>query len=222
MEQLSKTNFRVKRLYQGCMLASIAHAIIVTKYPNMSYEQSWDGINYSIQDSSGQRGTITFDDEFCVAAFRNDSSERIAENLNSLDYFANAPFGVIELANSETLQYLLEEVGEITKPIITTAFWGSDIIYSNDNIKVIMSNGANIIKNQLLDTEDALRAWQEEYEMNKEQIELLRSIYNRKIDNVNSKIVLSKDESKKLQAYNRDGGFEESKISFSEMGIILN
>lgn len=65
--QLNQTN-----LWNGCILASIAHAIMVAHYPELSYEHSWDGDNYSVVDDEGGRGTVSFKRDYFVAAFRND------------------------------------------------------------------------------------------------------------------------------------------------------
>ena len=111
-----------EQLWKGCILAGIAHAIMVAKYPSIDNEHSWDGCNYSIQDSAGQRGTISFVDGFCIAAFRNDNSKRVSDFMNFNAYFNGASEEVVKLALEETLQYLLEEVGENTVPVITTAF----------------------------------------------------------------------------------------------------
>ena len=46
-------------LWKGCILASIAHAIMVSHYPLSACEHSWEGNNYSFQDMSGIRGTIS-------------------------------------------------------------------------------------------------------------------------------------------------------------------
>lgn len=79
-------------LKDGCILASLAHAIMVAKYPFLANEHSWDGANYSVQDSEGQRGTITFLNGICVAAFRNDNSERIAWKERAEHFFSRCNF----------------------------------------------------------------------------------------------------------------------------------
>ena len=53
MVSLLPINVGVNQLWEGCIMAGIAHAIGVSKYPMLSNEQSWDGINYSMQDSLG-------------------------------------------------------------------------------------------------------------------------------------------------------------------------
>lgn len=111
-------------LKDGCILASLAHAIMVAKYPFLANEHSWDGANYSVQDSEGQRGTITFLNGICVAAFRNDNSERIAWKERAEHFFQGATSEVLQIANLETLQFLMDKVDGTIRPFITTAFWG--------------------------------------------------------------------------------------------------
>ncbi|MEK4700189.1 hypothetical protein MKX47_11380 [Solibacillus sp. FSL R7-0668] len=79
--QLNKNN-----LWSGCILASVAHAIMVAHYPELSYEHSWDGDNYSVVDDSGGRGTITFKDNYFVGAFRNDNFPR-TDISTAIDFF---------------------------------------------------------------------------------------------------------------------------------------
>ena len=38
----------------------IAHAINVAHCPDFSHESSWDGFNYSMQDSQGDKGQLRF------------------------------------------------------------------------------------------------------------------------------------------------------------------
>ena len=50
-------------LYEKCMMASVAHAIMVGKYDLLSAEQSWDGLNYNFKNMGGIRGVISFTDD---------------------------------------------------------------------------------------------------------------------------------------------------------------
>ena len=45
-------------LYERCVMASIAHAVMVGEYGLLSAEQSWDGSNYNFQNMEGIRGEI--------------------------------------------------------------------------------------------------------------------------------------------------------------------
>jgi hypothetical protein len=209
-----------KSLWDGCILASIAHAIMVAHYPELSYEHSWDGINYSVVDSSGGRGTITFNNKYCVGAFRNENVNR-TEFSTAIDFFKEAPQEVLELAKNETLEYLLEE-GEdgMSIPSITTAFWGdADNIISIDNIVRLIQYGGYLLERQLMEYEAAVESWRDYYEMTNVQIDLLESIYARKIKRPDAKIILTKREIEMIGTDDPEG-LSESNTSFEEIGIV--
>jgi hypothetical protein len=216
---MKRINWERKQLWEGCILASIAHAIMVANYLELSNEQSWDGINYNVQDSSGTGGTITFHPNYLVGAFRNDYSERVSENRVALDFFKDAPQEVNVLASNETLQYLLDEIDGDAVPVITTAFWGNkDGFYSNDNFEDFIENGGFLIERQATDIEASIKEWKEGYEMSESQINLLRYIFERKISDPAGEIVLTESEIKMIQADDEDA-LNESRISFEELGI---
>jgi hypothetical protein len=52
---------------------------MVAHYSEVSNEHSWDGMNYSVQDSAGTRGTITFRQDCYIETFRFNNSERFGE-----------------------------------------------------------------------------------------------------------------------------------------------
>lgn len=206
------------KLWDGCILAGIAHAIMVAKYPLMANEQSWDGLNYSVQDSSGQRGTVSFKDNCCVAAFRNDNSVRMRTSIDLKRYFEGADEFIMQLAHEETLQYLLDEVdGEVT-PIITTAFWGREELVTNDTIAEMLVNGGNLIKNQVCDIPMAIQHWKDVYEMSDKQVDLMNLLYKKKKNNLDQLIKLSKEEVNFLGTKSEEGMIE-CKESFAEMNI---
>ncbi|MFC3746072.1 hypothetical protein [Paenibacillus sp. GCM10012306] len=220
-EQFIELNWHNDQLWRGCTFAAIAHAIMVAHFPKSSNEHSWDGMNYSVQDSMGTRGTITFSPNYVVAAFRNDKSERVSANkfAEAINYFHGAPIEVIELAKSETLQYLLDDIDGNVKPLITTAFWGTSIkSYSLDSLEELNDHGAFLLENQLMDFENSLESWKEYYDMSSEQCDLLISIFNRKVTNPNETIVLTKEEITMLGDVDQEG-LDESEISFKEIGV---
>lgn len=178
---MTKINWTMDQMWRGCVLGGIAHAIAVSYSPMISNEQSWDGINYNVQDSAGQRGTVTFGKSYCVAAFRNENSIRVNKFLEAETYFRNAPKEVLQMAYDETLQYLLEEVQDTVQPVITAAFWGKDVIYTNDTYEILIENGANLLNYQLMDEQIALDVWRKEYGMTDKQKKLMEDIYAKKI-----------------------------------------
>ena len=217
IKSMKNLNWNRESIWQGCILASIAHAIMVAHYPELANEHSWDDINYNVQDSSGARGTITFHPKHFVGAFRNENSER--EYIEALDYLNSAPEEVNQLAVNETLQYLLDEIDGETVPVITTAFWGVDAgVYANDKFEDFIENGGFLIEIQTKDIVTAIIEWKEYYEMSKSQFNLLRSIFERKISNPEGEIILTEGEIRMIGIYDEEG-INQSRISFEEIGI---
>ncbi|WP_291568419.1 MULTISPECIES: hypothetical protein [unclassified Clostridium] len=221
--KINEISWKREKLWQGCILASIAHAIMVAHYPELSNEHSWDGINYNIQDSEGVRGTITFHSEYCVGVFRNDNSDRIKIINNAKqakEYFAGAPKEIMSLGEQEALQYLLEDVEGKIMPIITTAFWGvGENLLTIDSIEDMYDNGMFLLERQLMDFDRSIEEWREYYDMSPEQTELLKTIFKRKINQKSGDIILSKDEIQ-LIGTNDVEELEESRISFEEIGVV--
>ncbi|MBJ8008784.1 hypothetical protein [Bacillus cereus] len=218
---MSKYNFHISKeqLWKGCILRSIADAIFVAHAPDFSHESSWDGFNYSVQDSQGGRGTITFHPKYTIVCLQDVNSERIDEWIDAENYFEGAPSEVVDIAKEEALQYLLEEVEGETVPFITTAFWIDDNgAYSIDSFEEMEEHGGFLLEIPLLDTESAVERLEEEYELTEEQIELLQLVYERKIQNPNEGITLSKEEVAMIGT-DDDDGLEVSKESFEEMNI---
>ncbi|MBC1778944.1 hypothetical protein [Listeria booriae] len=220
--QITRLDWSYNKLYNGCMLASVAHAIMVAHFPDIANEHSWDGINYSVQDSAGMRGTITFQRGFCVAAFRDDNSTRLEQELTKAqEYFDGAPNGLYQLAENEALQYLLDSVDGNTVPVITTAFWGhNDDFSTTDTIDSMLENGGILLERQLMPIDESFESWKDYYEMSETQMDLLHSIYARLIQNEYQTITLSKDEIEMIGAPDLNG-IEASRESFNEIGIQL-
>lgn len=218
-DKIQKINWKRDDLWKGCMLATIAHAIMVAHYPEISNEHSWDGMNYSVQDSEGSRGTITFHPEICVGAFRNDNSDRTKTIIRANQYFEGASIDILKLAENETLQYLLDDIDGKISPNITTSFWGiGEDFFSLDSFKDMYKNGVFLLERQLMDLDMAIKSWAEYYDMSLKQCELLKIIFNRKINQRTERITLSKDEMKLIGTNDRQG-LRESRISFKEIGI---
>ncbi|PFN85613.1 hypothetical protein COJ67_19585 [Bacillus thuringiensis] len=214
-----KLHIDKEQLWKGCVLNSIAHAINVAHCPDFSHESSWDGFNYSMQDSQGGQGTITFYPNYTIVCLQDVNSERIDEWIDAKNYFEGAPSEVIDIAKEEALQYVLEEVEGETVPLITTAFWIEDSgAYSIDSFEEMEEHGGFLLEIPLLDTESAIERLEEEYELTEEQIELLQLVYKKKIQSPNEEIKLSKEEIAMIGTEDSEG-LEFSKESFEEMNI---
>ncbi|WP_242311080.1 hypothetical protein [Bacillus cereus group sp. BfR-BA-01331] len=214
-----KLHINKEQLWKGCILKSIADAIFVAHAPDFSHESSWDEFNYSMQYSQGGQGTITFHPNYTIVCIQDVNSERIDEWIDAVNYFEGAPSEVLEIAKEEALQYVLEEVEGETVPFITTAFWIDDNgAYSIDSFEEMEEHGGFLLEIPLLDTESAMERLEEEYELTEEQLELLQVVYERKIQNPNKEIKLSKEEVAMIGTDDEEG-LEVCKDSFEEMNI---
>lgn len=207
-------SWNITSLWKGCMLASIAHAIMVTEYPSLAHEHSWDGFNYNVQDTQGGKGTISFGNGICFGAFFSVHSEPLSDLSNSL---SDIPSNILSLAQTEALQYMLEEIDNEVRPVITSFFWGvNDKVFTKDND--IFKNGGFLLDNQLMNVDESIEAWKEYYDMSDEQCLLLKSLYNKKLQKNNEIILLTEDEVNFL-SQDEPEGLEECQESFLEIGF---
>lgn len=215
--QLTEPGWTHQSIWEGCILASIAHAIFIANDPEFAYEHSWDGNNYSTNDGQGSRGTVAFGQESYVAGFRNDHFA--FHPLDANQYFTEAPDQVQQIAEQETLQYLLDKVDGATRPVVTTVLWESEQgVFSSHPYDVMLDRGADLLEVQASAYETALEYWEEYYELTEEQLLLVEKLYHLKMEDPTRQILLSEEDIQSINATDVEG-IEESKISFSEVGI---
>lgn len=216
---------RTSQLFQGAILGTIAHALWIAKYPDFANEQSWDGPNYSVQNSQDVRGTITFLGSRVVGVFRDESSPRnpfsAEEEYDLSRFLVGMTPDLLDLATNEALQYVLEDYKGNIVPIITTAFWSDgEFLTSAEPWHEVVENGAKILQTQLIDTKAAITKWQSDYEISASQATLMRTLFDRKIKLPDTQITLSSGERDLLVANNAEG-IEESRQLLGAIGIIL-
>ena len=184
-------------IFRGSLIASIMHAIMTNKYPDLSYEQSWDESNYSIQNSSGLRGTITFCSEFCIGAIRNDNYSVTNSEYEIQQYMNGFPLNVIQKANEETLQYLLLNKNGIIVPCVTSVFWADENnIHFEKRFIENIKRDFSLLEDILLPEEEAIDKWINYYEMNSDAIQLFNEIYQFKTRDFAAKLILSEKQKK--------------------------
>lgn len=213
-----KTGWRLQQLYEGCLMASLAHAVMVAKYPDLSYEHSWDGFNYSVQDGLGSRGTISFAKDTCFGAFRVD--HLIHEAMDIELVLGDLDLGVQRLAYDDTLQYLLDDDGGQIKPIVTMVFWSDSAgaILSSHDYSRMLEMGGQLLEKQVMERTQSTKSWQAYYDMNDDQIDFMLKLFDRKLQNPNAPIVLTSQELHLLG--DDEEGLAESRTSFHELNIL--
>lgn len=183
------------QLFRGCLIASIAHAIMTNVYPELAYEQSWDGTNYSIQNAAGLRGTITFENEYCIGAIRNDNSA-FAGNEKHIDNITRCfPPEIVKKAYSETLQYLLVERNGVPVPSATSMFWAnSTMFYFHEENVCNMKEDLKLLDKILLPERLSLSAWKEYYAMSPLSVRLLKQLYRIKAKSLFTELTLDREQ----------------------------
>lgn len=205
-----------KQLYEGCVQAAIAHAVAVGIYPELNYEHSWDGINYCMNNSQGCRAAITFHNDYIVAVFQD--IHKADRNIDALNFFDGAPEEIIQIAKNEALQYVLEDIEGITKPVISSAFWGTwKQLKSVQSLDEIIENGGYIIRSQLLPYHVAMDEWRDYYNLDIHQITLIEKLFNQRINSHKEEwLTLEDDEIQLLY-----GDFEECLVSLEELKFFI-
>ncbi|MBO5779373.1 MAG: hypothetical protein J6R82_07385 [Clostridia bacterium] len=212
---MTKLSFSPRKLYEGCLQAAITHAVAVGLYPEFNYEHSWDELSYSTNNSQGCRGTITFHEKYIIAAFRDDQIGNSPSD--AMVFFKDAPEELIQLAQTETLLYLLLNVDGEVKPVITAAFWGTwEQLYTHQSVTDLCEDGGYIIGNALQTYEDAANEWRDYYELDDAQIALIDSLFQRKLHAGNQPVYLTEKDLEVLY-----GDVNECLVSLGELGIRL-
>lgn len=205
------------RLYQRCLLGSIAHAIMVGEYGLLSAAQSWDGQNYNFMDFEGVRGTISFSENQYVCVIQNIKSRITGEKEIFHELLYGAGDEICNLAKNEALLYLLVEKNGGNVPAATIAFWGNtQNTYSNMEEEKLLEESHQVIVPFICSEEEARKYWIADYEMKPEQAALAEEIYKQKIC-ADSKLILNQSIKKILLSW--FDNIDECIESFSEMEI---
>lgn len=206
-------------LYERCIMASVAHAIMVGEYNLLASEQSWDGLNYNFQNMEGIRGVISFSRELYVCVIQNSADDVRYVEQRVLELFNGADEKIMKLAEDEALQYMLINYNGGSIPFISTAFWGNgNNIFSNQSEAEIIKISEKMIMPFLYSERDAIKYWKDYYEMSDEQSKMMESIYERRIKS-KGKLYLTADEEKKLIEWFSD--IDECIESFGEINIFV-
>jgi len=91
-------------------------------------------------------------------------------------------------------------------------------LFSRDSFDDLMTYGGELLLMQLIDLDSVTDAWIVNYEMSPSEIELMKSIYKRKISAPETPIVLTKKEIDMIGPAD-EKGLNESRTSFQEMNI---
>lgn len=209
-----------EQLWTGAVLASLAHAAFIVHTPDLSNEQSWEGANYSVQDSQGARGTVSFGAEGVVGVFFDVHSPRASGGAEVAPLLAGMPPGLRSLADREALQYVLQDAGGEPRPAITAAFWtpGRGPLAGAEPWDDIVEHGAHLVHVQLLEPERALEAWRAYYDLDDARVTLVWSLFQRRIARPHERLRLTPDE-RAVLTQDGDAGLNDVRELLDGIGI---
>jgi len=226
---MNNQDFFPKRddIWRAAIVSTIAHATWVAQHPLLAYEQSWTDHVYSIQDSQGTRGSIAFMDKYTLGAFFDSESpfnpfsenNLLGDDYDSDRFFYGMP-SQLDPLKDEVLLFLLDEYKGETIPIITTSFWSiSEMIDAATSWSDVVRNGMHVLVDRIGNLESVLEKLRSNYEFQDDQVDLIRTLFQKKILEPERIIYLQKHEWEILISKGHEG-IEESRELLYSIGII--
>lgn len=217
-------------VWPGSILGTIVYNTMVAE--DIEYDvmqvQGWNGNDYVLNGGDGRYGCISFDDDSFVGLFFDTHSKYnpfpYDEDYDREIFYRGMSSHHRDLAERRASQYLLLDYRGKTTAIISAAFWDNgEFITAVMPWEDILENGASLVENESIENiDDAMIAWQDAYQMNKEQMTFARSLFDRKRSLPRDEdLKLTTQEIKWLQNNSADSeSFEKSLERFKDIRII--
>lgn len=193
-------------------------------------EQSWEDNNYSISNTGGTFGTISFtgSKELIGVAFskespRNPFSINQKNDYTYKSFLTEVPENLYKIAVKECLQYMIQDYKGENTPIITSIFWGNDLnIFVNEKWEEALKNGLFIYHTHLQPFEKSLLQWQSYYELTDADIKQIKIITRQVILAGSKPLSLNKETLSFFKTKEETGnGFGLFKEQLNAIGIII-
>jgi hypothetical protein len=209
----------ISMIKENCILDTIVHALQNCIYPDFDYEKSWSKSNFSINNSEDTRATITYDDSYIVVGVRNDRLENYFGNSDD-NYLVNlAPQQIKDIANKQTLQYLLIDKNNSQVPAISAFLWITDgKAFSQQSYSDLMKSGVETIAYLLFDKDKLMDYWKEYYEISENQISFVFEIYEAYTKLLSHNLNINRETIEKRYGHKVNNECIES---FNEIGILV-
>ncbi len=211
-------------LWEGCILASCVHSVMLTEYPFTLREHAWSGELYMTETSEG-KAALVFDEKkglvlgmFCLYASERNGLVITEQYAGS--HYREAPSDIQEMALM--LSQLFEEGEEEKKlPYVTTGFWQEDgQILSRDDEEDWLIHGGRILERQMATFEESMPYYEEICSMDERRVEIAERIYRERIASHEGSVMLTKEEIEVL----REAGpynMEICQETFEQCGVVF-
>lgn len=222
---VSRLDIDGHKLWEGCILASCVHAVMLAEYPFILNENEWSGGIYVTRNEEGGKAALVFSDEnelllgmFCD--FRSQRAKLVLSDQYARSHYKEAPEDKREMA--QALSILFEApVGEKELPFVTAGFWEEEkMILSRDSDEDWFQHGGHVLATRLMPFEESMPYYQASYSMDVRRMEIAQRIYRERIRKPKEKVILTEEEIEVITAiepYNRDVCLEV----FGKFGVVF-
>ncbi len=214
-----------KALWEGCILASCVHAVMLAEYPFTLMENAWFGDIYMTQNEEGSKAALVFseENELLLGMFDDRKSLRsrlVLSEQYARSHYKGAPEEIRDAA--QALSILFEATaGQKSLPFVTTGFWEEKgLILSRDNYEDWFDHGGHLLTAQMMPFDEAMAYYEVKCSMDARRIEIAARIYQERIKAPQEKTVLKKEEIKVLE----ETGFYNIPVCkdvFGQFGVVF-
>lgn len=218
-------NITKDKLFQGCIVSSIAHAVWSRKYSFAKYWHYWELNNCYFNDIEGNLATVSFLDNGVIGViFRKDlfdeeSFENYKRTLNRM--INKLPTYLRKIAEKETIQYFIQDFQGQEIPLISDIFWNSDDVLVSSSTKAQWENiWLKLLKKQLLEYDQELLSCQSDYNLDENEMSLISYFSKKKLEEPYNTIKLYLDPEMQTSFYIDD--FETTLELLRRMNIYIS
>ncbi len=192
-------------LWEGCILASCVHGVMLPEYPFILPEHVWSGGIYVTRNEEGGKAALYFSENREVILgmfqdFRSERTELVLSGEYAMSHYQDAPEEIRRMA--QALTFLFEaQGGEKRLPFVTAGIWGENgKIFCRDTQEDWLLHGGHILETQMLPFTEAMERYQVHCSMDERRMEIAERIYRERIQSPSGQAVLTEEEINALAA----------------------
>lgn len=207
-ESLRVPGYSAARLRDGCVLATIAHALWIADDETMAALHDWQDSSYIVQDLEGSTGVLTFFAGGVLGVCCNIkcSDYQAAAHTDPMTLLFLAPPTIADIARSTSLRFLTHRVGSVARPVATGAFWcEGEESWSPLDRATLENNGWHMIRTQDKPWRQGLNDWIADFALDESRARLVTKIADRRLTSADHSIVLTGEERAGIVANGADG-----------------
>ena len=224
---INKLAIDSRKLWEGCILASCVHAVMLAEYPFTLDENQWSGGIYVMENYEGEKAALFFsndeDNELMLGMCRDFMSWRtdlVLSEEYAMSHYRGAPEEIRDMAQALSLLFQIKD-GEKYLPFVTAGFWGEGgQVFSHDDHEDWLDHGGHILETLMMPFEEAMPYYEVKCSMDTPRMEIAERIYRERIQCPTKKVVLKNEEIAVLEAtgpYNIDVCQEV----FGQFGVVF-